>query len=47
MVFCQEVLQKTVLMLTHDFEPIIDFGVVGKLPEDALNSKFIKIIKEF
>lgn len=29
-------------MLTHDFEPIIDFGVVGKLPEDALNSKFIK-----
>ena len=32
----------TVLMLTHDFEPIIDFGVVGKLPEDALNSKFIK-----
>lgn len=34
--------KKTVLMLTHDFEPIIDFGVVGKLPEDALNSKFIK-----
>ena len=29
-------------MFTHDFEPIIDFGVVGKLPEDALNSKFIK-----
>lgn len=29
-------------MLTHDFEPIIDFGVVGKLSEEALNSKFIK-----
>lgn len=34
--------KKTVLMLTHDFEPIIDFGVVGKLPEDALDSKFIQ-----
>ena len=34
--------KKTVLMLTHDFEPIIDFGVVGKLSEEALNSKFIK-----
>ena len=34
--------KKTVLMLTHDFEPIIDFGVVGKLPEEALNTKFIK-----
>ena len=37
-------------MLTHDFEPIIDFGVVGKLPEEALNTKFIKnsngILKE-
>ena len=29
-------------MLTHDFEPIIDFGVVGKLPAEALNTKFIK-----
>ncbi len=34
--------KKTVLMLTHDFEPIIDFGVVGKLPAEALNTKFIK-----
>ncbi len=34
--------KKTVLMLTHDFEPIIDFGVVGKLPAEALNAKFIK-----
>ena len=34
--------KKTVLMLTHDFEPIIDFGVVGKLPSEALNTKFIK-----
>lgn len=34
--------KKTVLMLTHDFEPIIDFGVVGKLPAEALDTKFIK-----
>lgn len=34
--------KKTVLMLTHDFEPIIDFGVVGKLPADVLDTKFIK-----
>lgn len=34
--------KRTVLMLTHDFEPIIDFGVVGKLPADALTAKFIK-----
>ena len=34
--------KKTVLMLTHDFEPIIDFGVVGKLTEDVLDSKFIQ-----
>lgn len=34
--------KKTVLMLTHDFEPIIDFGVVGKLPVEALDAKFIK-----
>ena len=26
--------RQTVLMLTHDFEPIIDFVVVGKLPEE-------------
>lgn len=34
--------KKSVLMLTHDFEPIIDFGVVGKLPAEVLNTKFIK-----
>lgn len=34
--------KRTVLMLTHDFEPIIDFGVVGKLPAEALDAKFIK-----
>ena len=34
--------KKTVLMLTHDFEPIIDFGVVGKLPAEVLNVNFIK-----
>lgn len=34
--------KRTVLMLTHDFEPIIDFGVVGKLPAEALDTKFIK-----
>ncbi len=42
--------KKTVLMLTHDFEPIIDFGVIGKLPSEALNTRFIKnskgILKE-
>lgn len=37
--------KKTVLMLTHDFEPIIDFGVVGKLPAEVLNTKFIKNCK--
>lgn len=34
--------KKTVLMLTHDFEPIIDFGVVGKLSKDALDARFIR-----
>lgn len=34
--------KKTVLMLTHDFEPIIDFCVVGKLPSEVLDVKFIK-----
>jgi len=42
--------KQTVLMLTHDFEPIIDFGVVGKLPAQVLNTMFIKnskgILKE-
>lgn len=38
----RELYRKTVLMLTHDFEPIIDFGVVGKLPSDALDIKFIR-----
>ncbi|MGN8626908.1 hypothetical protein [Bulleidia sp. HCP3S3_G12] len=33
---------KTVLMFTHDFEPIIDFGVIGKLPKEVLNTTFIR-----
>ena len=33
---------RTVLMLTHDFEPIIDFGIIKKLPLDALDIKFIR-----
>lgn len=32
---------KTVLLLTHDFEPITDFIVVGKLPADLCNASFI------
>jgi len=34
--------RKTVLMLTHDFEPIIDFVVVGKLPPEYVSATFIK-----
>lgn len=34
--------KKTVLMLTHDFEPIIDFVVVGKLPKECISATFIK-----
>lgn len=34
--------KKTVLMLTHDFEPIIDFVVVGKLPQECVSATFIK-----
>lgn len=34
--------KKTVLMLTHDFEPIIDFVVVGKLPPEYVSTTFIK-----
>ncbi len=34
--------KKTVLMLTHDFEPIIDFVVVGKLPKEYLSATFIQ-----
>lgn len=34
--------RKTVLMLTHDFEPIIDFVVVGKLPPEYVSITFIK-----
>jgi len=33
--------KKTVLMLTHDFEPIIDFVVVGKLPREYVCATFI------
>ena len=32
---------KTVLLLTHDFEPIIDFIVVGKLGEEKAQASFI------
>ncbi len=32
---------KTVLLLTHDFEPITDFIVVGKLDSDKANASFI------
>ena len=34
--------RKTVLMLTHDFEPIIDFIVVGKFPQEFVSATFIK-----
>lgn len=33
--------KKTVLLLTHDFEPIIDFLVVGKLDENSANAAYI------
>lgn len=33
--------EKTVLLLTHDFEPIIDFLVVGKLSNDKVTSSFL------
>lgn len=36
--------KKTVLLLTHDFEPIIDFVVVGKLPQEFVSATFIKNI---
>ncbi len=32
---------KTVLLLTHDFEPITDFIIVGKLSEDVATSSYI------
>lgn len=32
---------KTVLFLTHDFEPITDFIVVGKLPKEQVSASFI------
>lgn len=32
---------KTVLLLTHDFEPITDFVVVGKLKQECVTSSFI------
>lgn len=33
--------EKTVLLLTHDFEPIIDFVIIGKLSGDSVTSSFI------
>ncbi|MCI1824234.1 MAG: AAA family ATPase, partial [Megasphaera sp.] len=41
-VFPRSFYEKTALMLTHDFEPIIDFVVVGKLPMDKVSAKFIE-----
>lgn len=32
---------RTVLLLTHDFEPITDFIIVGKLPTDSAVASFI------
>lgn len=37
--------KKTVLMLTHDFEPLIDFVVVGKLPIEYVCATFINNCK--
>jgi hypothetical protein len=37
--------KKTVLMLTHDFEPLIDFIVVGKLPIEYVCATFINNCK--
>ena len=34
-------LNKTVLLLTHDFEPITDFIVVGKISEDNITASFV------
>lgn len=34
-------LNKTVLLLTHDFEPITDFVVVGKISEDNVTALFV------
>lgn len=34
-------LDKTVLLLTHDFEPIIDFIVVGKMSKDNAVASFV------
>lgn len=34
--------RKTVLMLTHDFEPIIDFVVVQKYPKEYVSANFIQ-----
>ncbi len=34
--------KRTVLMLTHDFEPIIDLAIIKKMPLDAIDIKYIK-----
>ena len=41
----QKFYKKTVLMLTHDFEPLIDFVVVGKLPIEYVCATFINNCK--
>jgi len=32
---------KTVLLLTHDFEPIVDFAVIGKLGPEKVSTSFV------
>lgn len=32
---------RTVLLLTHDFEPIIDFVIIGKLSSDSVTASYI------
>lgn len=32
---------ETVLLLTHDFEPVVDFAVVGKLDENRVHTAYI------
>ncbi len=32
---------KTVLLLTHDFEPLVDFAIVGKIGKDKVATSFV------
>lgn len=40
----QSFAKKTVVLLTHDFEPLIDFLIVGKPYREATNATFLKNI---